>query len=86
MRLTRSLFAALLAASLFTSSALVRGDDDKSKTDKTDTKTAEKPAATEVTTQGSIDVGGQHISVARSLDGRANRCAHARDRGAQRAR
>jgi carboxypeptidase C (cathepsin A) len=65
MRLTRSMFAALLAASLLASAALVRADDDKSKTDKTDNKQAEKPAdkpaATEVTTPGSVDVGGQHI-------------------------
>jgi carboxypeptidase C (cathepsin A) len=56
------MFAALLTASLFTSAAVVRGDDDKSKTDnKAADKAAEKPAATEVTTPGSIDAGGQHI-------------------------
>ena len=61
MRLTRSVFAALLAASLFNSVVAASADDDKPKTDKSDAKTAEKPAATEVTTPGSIDVGGQHI-------------------------
>jgi carboxypeptidase C (cathepsin A) len=56
------MFAALLAASLLIPAALVRGDDDKSKADnKAADKATEKPAATEVTTTGSVDVGGQHI-------------------------
>jgi carboxypeptidase C (cathepsin A) len=36
----------------------LRGQDEKAKTEN---KTAEKPAPTEVTTQGSVDVGGQHV-------------------------
>src|ERR1700722_14661576 len=53
---------ALFALTCLAPAALLFGDDDKAKPDaKADTKAAEKPAATEVTTQGSVDVGGQHI-------------------------
>jgi carboxypeptidase C (cathepsin A) len=58
MHFSRSIFVCLLAASLLTSATLLRGEDEKSKTDTTH---AEKPVATEVTTSGSVDVGGQHI-------------------------
>jgi len=58
MRLPGRTFAALLAALLIASAPFALGDDEKKKDD---TKPAEKPAATEVTTQGSVDVGGQHI-------------------------
>ena len=51
------LFAALLVLCL-TPALSLRADDDKAKPD---TKAPEKPVATEVTTQGSVDVGGQHI-------------------------
>ncbi len=57
-RLTLALFALTCVAP----ATLLHGDDDKTKPDaKTDAKPAEKPAVTEVTTQGSVDVGGQHI-------------------------
>jgi carboxypeptidase C (cathepsin A) len=58
MRLPGRTFAALLAVLLIASAPFARGDDEKKKDD---TKPAEKPAASEVTTQGSVDVGGQHI-------------------------
>jgi carboxypeptidase C (cathepsin A) len=58
MRLSGRTFAALLAVLMIASAPFARGDDEKKKDD---TKPAEKPAATEVTTQGSVDVGGQHI-------------------------
>jgi carboxypeptidase C (cathepsin A) len=58
MRFPGRLVLCLLSASLFTSAAFTRADDDKKKDDN---KPAEKPVATEVTTQGSIDVAGQHI-------------------------
>ena len=53
---------ALFALTCLAPSALLYGEDDKAKDDtKSDTKAAEKPAPTEVTSQGSVDVGGQHI-------------------------
>ncbi|HWG20651.1 MAG TPA: hypothetical protein VG225_08975 [Terracidiphilus sp.] len=58
MRFSGRVFAALLAASLITSAARAGADDDKKKDDN---KPAEKPAVTEVTTPGSMDLGGQHI-------------------------
>jgi carboxypeptidase C (cathepsin A) len=58
MRFSGRLALCLLSASLLTSAAFTRADDDKKKDDN---KPADKPAATEVTTQGSVDVGGQHI-------------------------
>jgi len=57
--------AALLTVSLLFSPALVRADDEKptDKTaDKTPDKSAEKAPPAEVTTQGTVDVGGQHIA------------------------
>ncbi|MGA3008927.1 MAG: peptidase S10 [Terracidiphilus sp.] len=57
--------AALLATSLLFSPILVRADDEKpaDKTaEKTSEKTAEKALPAEVTTQSTVDVGGQHIA------------------------
>jgi carboxypeptidase C (cathepsin A) len=58
MRFSSRLALCLLSASLLASATFTRADDDKKKDDG---KPAEKPAATEVTTQGAVDVGGQHI-------------------------
>jgi carboxypeptidase C (cathepsin A) len=58
MRSSARVVLCLLSAFLLTSAASTRADDDKKKDDN---KPAEKPAPTEVTTQGSVDVGGQHI-------------------------
>ncbi|UWZ83642.1 S10 family peptidase [Occallatibacter riparius] len=58
MRFSGRLALCLLSASLLASTVFARADDDKKKDE---SKPAEKPAATEVTTQGSVDVGGQHI-------------------------
>jgi len=58
MRRSGRTFAALLAVLLIASAPFARSDDEKKKDD---TKPAEKPAVAEVTTQGSVDVGGQHI-------------------------
>ena len=58
MRRSGRTFAALLAVLLIASAPFARSDDEKKKDDM---KPAEKPAAAEVTTQGSVDVGGQHI-------------------------
>jgi carboxypeptidase C (cathepsin A) len=58
MRFSGRLALSLLTASLLIPASFTRADDDKKKDDN---KPAEKPAATEVTTSGSIDVGGQHI-------------------------
>jgi carboxypeptidase C (cathepsin A) len=58
MRFSGRLALCLLSASLLIPASFTRADDDKKKDDN---KPAEKPAATEVTTSGSIDVGGQHI-------------------------
>src|SRR6202048_3819430 len=56
------LIAALLALSCMAPATRSHGEDDKTKSEaKADAKTAEKPPLTEVTTQGSVDVGGQHI-------------------------
>ncbi len=60
------LIAALLVLSCIAPAARLYGDDEKTKPEakaeaKPDTKTAEKPAPAEITTQGSVDVGGQHI-------------------------
>jgi len=57
MRFAGRVFAGLLGVSLLTPAGLVRGDDEK----KVDNKAAEKPAPADVTTQGSVDVNGQHI-------------------------
>jgi carboxypeptidase C (cathepsin A) len=62
MRFFGRVVVCLLSASLFTSAALARGDDDKKKDDnKPAEKAAEKAATSEVTTQGSVEAGGQHI-------------------------
>ncbi|MGA2351010.1 MAG: peptidase S10 [Terracidiphilus sp.] len=53
--------AALLAASLFFGPTLLRADDDKPATPAAD-KAAEKAPPAEVSTQGTIDVGGQKIA------------------------
>jgi carboxypeptidase C (cathepsin A) len=58
MRFSGRLALCLLTASLLIPASFTRADDDKKKDDN---KPAEKPATTEVTTPGSIDVGGQHI-------------------------
>jgi carboxypeptidase C (cathepsin A) len=58
MRLIGRASLFLLSAILLTSAPWMRADDDKKKDDN---KPAEKAAATDVTTQGSVDVGGQHI-------------------------
>src|SRR5215472_7618202 len=50
--------AVFLCALVLAFSSASRADDDKPKSDN---KPAEKQAATEVTTQGSVDAGGQHI-------------------------
>ena len=69
MRFKHCFPAALLAASLLFLPALVRADDDTAKAaaadksaDKSADKTAEKAPPAEVTTQGTVDVGGQHIA------------------------
>jgi carboxypeptidase C (cathepsin A) len=59
--------AALLAVSLFFAPAILRADEDTpaakpAATDKAPDKTAEKDPPAEVTTQGTVDVGGQHIA------------------------
>jgi carboxypeptidase C (cathepsin A) len=66
MRRVARLTTALFTLTLLAPSAMMHGEDDKAKADtksdtKADTKAPEKPAVTEVTTQGSVDVGGQHI-------------------------
>src|SRR5450432_3782095 len=58
MRHCARLTLALLAFTCLAPAALVHGEDEKAKPD---TKPPEKPAPTEITTQGSVDVGGQHI-------------------------
>ncbi len=57
--------AALLAAFLIAAPLALRADDDKpadKSADKAAEKTAEKAPPAEVTTQGTVDVGGQHIA------------------------
>ncbi|HEY3704640.1 MAG TPA: peptidase S10 [Terracidiphilus sp.] len=58
MRFTGRASLLLFSAMLLCSASNLRADDNKKKDD---AKPAEKPAATEVTTQGAIDAGGQHI-------------------------
>jgi carboxypeptidase C (cathepsin A) len=58
MRRSARLIAALFALSCLAPVSRLHGDDDKAKAD---TKPAEKPAPTEITAPGSVDVGGQHI-------------------------
>jgi len=63
---SRSFLAAMLAASLFAAPAVLRADDDtlaaKATAEKAAEKTAEKAPPAEMTTQGAIDAGGQHIA------------------------
>jgi carboxypeptidase C (cathepsin A) len=62
MYFARCLASAALAASLFALPARIRADDvPDAKTPATD-KVAEKLVPAEVTTQGSVDTGGQHIA------------------------
>jgi carboxypeptidase C (cathepsin A) len=61
------IYAALLAATLLFAPALVRAAEDTpaakpATADKTADKTAEKAPPAEVTTQGTVDVGGQHVA------------------------
>ena len=58
MRRSARSTAVLFAMALVAFSTRLHGDDDKAKPD---AKPAEKPAITEVTTQGSVEVGVQHI-------------------------
>jgi carboxypeptidase C (cathepsin A) len=67
MRLSRRLSAALLTAFLLALPTLVCADDDTpaskpAATDKAAEKTSEKAPPAEVTTQGTVDSGGQHIA------------------------
>jgi carboxypeptidase C (cathepsin A) len=64
MRTTFRLFAALVAASLLALPALAANDDD-TKNSKPAASATEKPAPAppaDVTTQGTVDAGGQHIA------------------------
>jgi len=69
MLITRSIAAAALAVSLATMPVCLAGEEkpdtkaptDKA-TDKTGDKTAEKPAPAEVTTDGTVEAGGQHVA------------------------
>jgi len=55
--------AVVLTVSAFVAvSAFALGEEDKSKAEKTPEKVADRLAPTEVTTQGAIDLGGQHIA------------------------
>jgi len=70
MRLNARMFAALLAAGCLALPGVALADDDTttkttvetSTKEKTPDKPAEKAPPTEVTTQGSVDAGGQHIA------------------------
>ena len=67
MRFTHALSAALLAASLLVLPTLLRAEDDTpaaktTTTDKSTDKAVEKAPPAEVATQGTVDVGGQHIA------------------------
>jgi carboxypeptidase C (cathepsin A) len=55
-------FAVLLAASLLLMPALIRAEDDKPADKPAAEKSAEKAPPTEVTTQGTVEVGGQKIA------------------------
>src|ERR1039458_2896893 len=61
MRISTRLFAATFAMALLPVSTLVRAQDDAKPAAKTD-KPAEKASPSEVTTQGTIDAGGEHIA------------------------
>ena len=58
----RTLAVPAIALALLSPAALTGAQDDKSKSDKTADKAVEKPAPTEVTTSGSVSVGGQQIA------------------------
>lgn len=62
MRMSRTFQVAAIATSLLFVSVLLLAQDDKAKSDKAASTAAEKPAPTEVTTTGTISVGGQQIS------------------------
>ena len=68
MRCSHTFSAALLAASLLFAPAFLSADDDKppaaksAATEKAADKTEDKTPPAEVTTQGAVDVGGQHIA------------------------
>ena len=71
MRLPHLLTTALFSAALLASPALALTDDDtpaakadskSAAADKSDAKSTEKAPPTEVITQGTVDVGGQHIA------------------------
>jgi carboxypeptidase C (cathepsin A) len=61
MRISARLSIAVFATALFLTPTVVCADDDNKPAAKTD-KAAEKPTASEVTTQGTIAVAGQHIA------------------------
>ena len=63
MRSSHRLLSATLTVALLFLPTLVRADDDKpAPPEKAAEKTPEKAPLTEVTTQGTVDVGGQHIA------------------------
>ncbi len=62
MRVSRAFQVAAIATSLLSLPALLCAQDDKSKSDKAASADTAKPAPTEVTTTGTISVGGQQIS------------------------
>jgi carboxypeptidase C (cathepsin A) len=64
MKTTHWVFAAALAGVLMAAPDAARAVDDAAKTtaDKTAEKPAEKPAPADVTTQGEVNAGGQHIA------------------------
>jgi len=64
MKTTHWVFAAALAGVLMAAPDAARAVDDSAKTtaDKTAEKPAEKPAPADVTTQGEVNAGGQHIA------------------------
>jgi carboxypeptidase C (cathepsin A) len=68
MRTSKLLATALFSAALAASPFMTLADDEPSgktdakSADKTADKSADKPPASEVSTEGSVDVGGQHIA------------------------
>ena len=60
MRISACLLGALISVAPIVPASVVRADDESKPAAKSD-NTAEKAAPTEVTTQGAVDVGGQHI-------------------------
>ena len=61
MRISVRLLAAVFAVASILPAAVVRADDEEKPAAKSD-KAAEKTPPTEVTTQGTVDIGGQHIA------------------------